>query len=156
VGVRDDPLAAHELDRLVALVGDADAIGEEVLVLGGRAALGDEGAAHLHADAASGRIAQCCVARWLNETRRVSTAMLRARPRGCQRSAGTGTARASRGRAGRNAITTAPASMSRLRVTRKAPTPLVQLFSSFFATDVQPQFSTSIPRASTEPAASRN
>src|SRR5262249_37749588 len=66
VGVRDDPLPAHELDRLLSLVGDADAVGEEVLAVRRRAALGDEGAMHLDAHAASGRVAQCCLARWLN------------------------------------------------------------------------------------------
>src|SRR5579863_4273005 len=57
IAIGDDPLAADQLHRLAVEVGDADAVGEEVVVLLRRAALGVVEARHLDADAASHRVA---------------------------------------------------------------------------------------------------
>ena len=51
VRVGDDPVPADELSGVGAHVGDRDVIREDVLFLFGRAAIGQELAGHLHADA---------------------------------------------------------------------------------------------------------
>ncbi len=48
VGIGDDPMPADQLHGLVALVGDADVVGEEIPVLRGLGTLLDVLAFHLH------------------------------------------------------------------------------------------------------------